>query len=146
MERLTMHDKRDYENILYSPNDEIEIVKRLAEYEDTGLTSEEIKAHEEMFTAYRHICGGRSPKEVARALKLLNVEKEGFPNITIKATIKSMKRDCGNKEKEEINKIKNGIREATGELGERMNEYEQEYKKMVEILEELKPLAKEKGL
>jgi hypothetical protein len=135
MERLTMHDKRDYENILYSP-----IVKRLAEYEDTGLTSEEIKAHEEMFTAYRHICGGRSPEEIAKALKLLNVEKQGFPNITIKATIKS------EKENEEINKIKNYIWGITGELGERMNQYEQECKKTGEILiDEIKRLAKKKG-
>jgi hypothetical protein len=52
------------------------LIDKLAEYEDIGLTPEEIKAHEEMFTAYRHVCGGRSPKEVARALKLFDREQE----------------------------------------------------------------------
>ena len=43
MERLTEHSKSDFENIIYSGNDEIAIVKRLAAYEDTGLMPEEIK-------------------------------------------------------------------------------------------------------
>jgi hypothetical protein len=41
------------------------ILQRLAEYEDTGLTPEEIAEHEEMFKAYRHVCGGKSPEEIA---------------------------------------------------------------------------------
>lgn len=36
----------------------------LKAYRDTGLTPEEIKDHEEMFKAYRHVCGGKSPEEI----------------------------------------------------------------------------------
>lgn len=49
-----------------------DVITRLAEYEDTGLIPEEIKEHEEIFAAYRHVCGGRPPEEVKRALKLLD--------------------------------------------------------------------------
>ncbi|CRZ34606.1 hypothetical protein DFR55_101372 [Herbinix hemicellulosilytica] len=42
-----------------------EAIDKLAEYEDTGLTPEEIIEHEEMFKSYRHVCGGMSPEEVA---------------------------------------------------------------------------------
>lgn len=38
-------------------------IKRLAAYEDTGLEPSEISEREEMFVAYRHICGGKSPEE-----------------------------------------------------------------------------------
>lgn len=38
---------------------------RLAEYEDTGTTPVEITDHEEMFAAYRHICAGLAPEQVA---------------------------------------------------------------------------------
>jgi len=34
MERLTEHSKEDFDNIIYSGNDEIAVVKKLAEYED----------------------------------------------------------------------------------------------------------------
>lgn len=37
---------------------------RLSAYEDTGLEPDEIKDHEEMFKAYRHICGGLTPDEI----------------------------------------------------------------------------------
>jgi len=53
-----------------------DVITRLAEYEDTGLTPEEIKEHEEIFAAYRHVCGGRLPEEVKRALKLLDETNE----------------------------------------------------------------------
>jgi urease accessory protein UreH len=42
MERLTMHSSKDKENILWAPKDEIAIVEKLASYEDTGLTPDEI--------------------------------------------------------------------------------------------------------
>lgn len=42
-----------------------EVIDRLAAYEDTGLEPEEIKTSMEMFAAYRHVCGGRSPEEIA---------------------------------------------------------------------------------
>lgn len=44
MERLTMRSPMDKENALYSPKDEIKIVDKLAEYEDTGLTPKEISS------------------------------------------------------------------------------------------------------
>lgn len=47
-------------------------------YRNTRLTPEEIKDHEEMFKAYRHICGGRSPEEIKRALELLDAEEQGL--------------------------------------------------------------------
>lgn len=34
-------------------------------YEDTGLTPEEITDHEEIFKAYRSVCGGKSPEEIS---------------------------------------------------------------------------------
>jgi hypothetical protein len=51
---------------------------RLAEYEDTGLTPEGIKDHEEIFSSYRHICGGRSPEDIKKALELLDAEEKGL--------------------------------------------------------------------
>lgn len=39
-------------------------LNQLAAYEYTGLTPEEIIAHEEIFNAYRHVCGGKSPEEI----------------------------------------------------------------------------------
>lgn len=44
----------------------IALCQRLAAYEDTGLTPEEVNDHEEMFAAYRHVCGGKSPDDVAQ--------------------------------------------------------------------------------
>lgn len=38
----------------------------LQAYMDTGLTPEEITTNMEMFAAYRHVCGGKSPEEVAQ--------------------------------------------------------------------------------
>ena len=37
---------------------------RLAAYEDTNLMPDEIKDHEEMFKAYRHVCGGLAHDEI----------------------------------------------------------------------------------
>ena len=51
---------------VYSKDVLEEMVERLAEYEDTGLTPDEIIEHEEMFKAYRHVCGGKSPEEIER--------------------------------------------------------------------------------
>jgi hypothetical protein len=51
------------------------IAEKLAEYEDTGLTPEEVKDHEEMFTAYRHVCGGKSPEKIK---DLLDAEEQGL--------------------------------------------------------------------
>jgi DNA-binding transcriptional MerR regulator len=53
MERLTEHSKEDFDNIIYSGNDEIAIVKKLAKYEDTGLTPEEIKTLKEQLDISR---------------------------------------------------------------------------------------------
>lgn len=39
-------------------------IDKLAQYEDTGLEPDEIKDHEEMFKAYRHVCGGLAPDEI----------------------------------------------------------------------------------
>jgi hypothetical protein len=44
-----------------------QIINRLAAYESTNLTPDDIQAHELMFAAYRHICGGKSPEEVQTA-------------------------------------------------------------------------------
>jgi len=38
---------------------------RLGQYEDTGLTPEEITDHEAIFKAYRNVCGGKSPDEIS---------------------------------------------------------------------------------
>ena len=43
-------------------------VDRLAEYEDIGMTPEEIVVQLEMFRAYRHACKGRTPEFVAQAI------------------------------------------------------------------------------
>ena len=40
------------------------IVYALAAYEDTKLTPAEITDHEEMFKAYRAVCGGKSPEQI----------------------------------------------------------------------------------
>lgn len=45
-------------------------VKRLGEYEDTGLTPEEINDHEETFKAYKSVCGGYSPEQIAEFILL----------------------------------------------------------------------------
>ena len=42
MERLTEHSKKDFDNIIYSGNDEIAIVKKLAKYEDA---EEQLQKH-----------------------------------------------------------------------------------------------------
>ena len=49
-----------------------ELLNRLAAYEDTGFEPSEISEREEMFVAYRHICGGKSPEEVRAALDELS--------------------------------------------------------------------------
>ena len=54
---------------------------RLAAYEDTGLTPEEIKDHEEIFKAYRHVCGGKSPEEIPRWIPVGERLPEDDPNI-----------------------------------------------------------------
>lgn len=49
-----------------------EVYQKLQDYEDTGLTPEEIMEHEEIFKAYRNVCGGLSPalvEEVERQEK-----------------------------------------------------------------------------
>jgi len=51
---------------------------QLNEYRHTSLTPEKIKDHEEMFKAYRHICGGKSPEEIKRALELLDADEQGL--------------------------------------------------------------------
>ena len=52
-------------------------MQKLAEYEDIGLKPEEIKTNEEIFKAYRHVCGGRPPEEIKKALELLDLEEQG---------------------------------------------------------------------
>ncbi len=53
-------------------------MSKLAAYEDTGLEPEEVKTNEEMFKAYRHVCGGRPPEEIKKALELLDLEEQGL--------------------------------------------------------------------
>lgn len=53
------------------------LTDRLAAYEDIGLEPEEIKDHEEMFAAHRHVCGGKSPEEIVHALELMEAERNG---------------------------------------------------------------------
>lgn len=52
------------EAVAKASHDHAEIIIRLAAYEDTNLMPEEIAEHEEMFQAYRHVCGGKSPDEI----------------------------------------------------------------------------------
>lgn len=53
-------------------------IEKLAAYEDTGFEPEEVKTNEEMFKAYRHVCGGRPPEEIKKALELLDLEEQGL--------------------------------------------------------------------
>lgn len=41
------------------------IVDKLTQYEDTNLTPSDIADHEEMFKAYRAVCGGKTPEQIA---------------------------------------------------------------------------------
>lgn len=52
------------------------VQNRLAAYEDTNLTPEEITEHEAMFQAYRHVCGGKSPDEITALREQVEREKE----------------------------------------------------------------------
>ena len=65
---------------VYSKDVLEEMVERLAEYEDTGLTPDEIIEHEEMFKAYRHVCGGKSPEEIERLQSENTRLKEALDN------------------------------------------------------------------
>ena len=67
MDRLTEqgHIYRDYE---FMEDGMAPYISRLAAYEDTGLTPDEVKDHEEMFKAYRHVCGGKSPEEIQQMI------------------------------------------------------------------------------
>jgi hypothetical protein len=40
------------------------VIESLAAYEDTEMSPQEVKDSLEMFKAYRHVCGGKSPEEV----------------------------------------------------------------------------------
>lgn len=51
-------------------------VDRLAEYENIGMTPEEIVDQLEMFRAYRHVCGGRTPEFVAQAIAYTEQQAE----------------------------------------------------------------------
>lgn len=53
------------------------VLDKLSKYEDTGLEPEEIGTDEELFKSYRHVCGGRRPEEIERALYLLDLEEQG---------------------------------------------------------------------
>lgn len=60
---------------VYSKDVLEEMVERLAEYEDTSLTPDEIIEHEEMLKAYRHVRGGKSPGEIERLQSELTAYK-----------------------------------------------------------------------
>lgn len=60
VERLTA-ENAEYKKRLQNEHTYCE---NLAAYEDTGFMPEEIADHEEMFKAYRHVCGGKSPEEI----------------------------------------------------------------------------------
>jgi hypothetical protein len=59
-------------------NEKFKVDAELKEYHDTGLTPEEIKEHEEMFTAYRHVCGGKSPEEIEDQERVLTAYRHIF--------------------------------------------------------------------
>lgn len=59
----------------------------MAEYEDTGLTPEEIKDHEEIFAAYRHACGGKSPEEIKALIDADEALKHNVSNIRVSHNI-----------------------------------------------------------
>ena len=44
-------------------------LRKCEKYESIGLEPEEVKTNEEMFKAYRHVCGGKSPEEIKEALE-----------------------------------------------------------------------------
>jgi hypothetical protein len=78
MERLTHWNK---EKCLYEAFDGDShqlAIDVLAHYENTNLAWHEITDHEKMFKSYRHICGGRSPEDIKKALELLDAEKQGL--------------------------------------------------------------------
>jgi len=95
MERLTRHGVPDYENILWSGKDENKIVIKLAAYEDTGLTPEKINEHEEIFKAYRHVCGGKSPQEINNLLEdRIYWEKEASKSARELGEMKGIQEEC----------------------------------------------------
>jgi hypothetical protein len=59
----------------YNKADIEKCLLELDRYRGTGLTPEEIRDHEEMFKAYRHVCGGKAPEEIET---LLNAEEQGL--------------------------------------------------------------------
>lgn len=75
MERLTA---RTTDGILYSKRGYEMVLARLENYEDTKLTPEEVKTNEEVYEAYRHVCGGKSPETIKKALELLYAEEQGL--------------------------------------------------------------------
>jgi len=85
MSRITKPDyKFDMLNVLQGLNryTEIdEIMNRLSAYEDTGFTPSDIADHEEMFKAYRHICGGLSPEEVAKKINEASALKNDIADL-----------------------------------------------------------------
>lgn len=82
MERLTefiakINGKREYAavNFQRAPGgNKKDFINALGPYEDLG-TVEELTANMEMFAAYRHVCGGRPPEEIA---VLVKAQKEGL--------------------------------------------------------------------
>lgn len=56
-----------YQNTAYwvEQNDLKQIVNAYFDYKYAGLTPEKITEHEEMFKAYRNVCGGKSPEEIS---------------------------------------------------------------------------------
>lgn len=53
-------------------------INRLSEYEDTGLMPEEIKDNMDIFKAYRHVCGGKSPEEIMQMIEEFAKLKSAF--------------------------------------------------------------------
>lgn len=51
------------------------IENELKAFKYTKLTPEEIKDHKEMFEAYRHVCGGKSPEEIKA---LIDADEQGL--------------------------------------------------------------------
>jgi hypothetical protein len=63
----------------------MDIKRQLEQYKATGLTPEEIKDHEEMFKAYRHVCGGMSPEEVKNRIEFTEALVDAWEGNAIKA-------------------------------------------------------------
>lgn len=75
MERLAEYDEHQHRYCVPTyKRRKHNVAKRLFDYERTGLTPSEVADNEEMFKAYRHVCGGMPPEEIS---ELVQAKQEG---------------------------------------------------------------------